>query len=57
MNQQTRNRNKEIIRCSLIGIGMNLVLSVSKIIAGSLIHSHAIMIWTASIPFWIWPHP
>lgn len=43
MNQQTRNRNKEIIRCSLIGIGMNLVLSVSKIITGSLIHSHAIM--------------
>lgn len=43
MNQQTRNRNKEIIRCSLIGIGMNLVLSISKIITGSLIHSHAIM--------------
>lgn len=43
MNKQAKSRNREIIRCSLIGIGMNLVLSVSKIIAGSLIHSHAIM--------------
>jgi len=43
MDQQAKDRNREIIRCSLIGIGMNLALSVSKIIAGSVTQSHAII--------------
>ena len=33
-----------IIRCNLIGIGMNLLLSVSKMIIGFIFHSHAVIL-------------
>lgn len=43
MKEEIRERNMRIIRCSLIGVGMNLLLSVIKIVAGSVAHAHAIM--------------
>ena len=43
MNQQVTDRHQSIIRCGLIGVGMNLFLAVFKIIAGTLAHAHAII--------------
>lgn len=43
MHQQAENRSKAIIRCSAVGVGMNLILSATKIVSGSLVHSHAII--------------
>ena len=43
MNQQTRDRNRTIIRYSLAGAGMNLLLAVFKMIVGSAAHAHAIV--------------
>ena len=37
-------RNNAIIRCNLIGIGMNLLLSISKMIIGYFSHSHAVIL-------------
>ena len=42
MNQEARERNRTIIRFSLAGAGMNLVLAVMKIIAGTVSNAHAI---------------
>ncbi len=44
MNQQIKDRNRRIIRYSLIGVGMNLLLAVMKMIAGTMAHSHAIVV-------------
>ena len=43
MNQKVTVRNRSIIRCSLIGVGMNLFLAVFKILAGTMVHAHAII--------------
>ena len=39
-----KKRNKEIIKYNLIGIVMNFVLSVMKIIIGLATDSHAVML-------------
>lgn len=44
MNQQSKERNRAIIRYSLIGVGMNLALAVMKIIVGILANAHAIIV-------------
>lgn len=43
MNQKTKDRNRTIIRYSLAGAGLNLVLAVFKMIVGSAAHAHAIV--------------
>ena len=43
MNQDALNRNQKIIRCSLIGVGMNLFLAVFKIIVGTMANARAII--------------
>jgi len=40
----TQNRNNEIIRYNIIGIVMNLSLSLGKLIAGTLFNSHAVIL-------------
>ncbi len=44
MEQRSDDRNKSIIRYNIIGIVMNLALSVFKITAGLMAHAHAVML-------------
>ena len=44
MNQKTRERNRVIIKYSITGIVMNLMLAVFKIAAGVAAHAHAVML-------------
>ena len=44
MQETVRKRNNAIIRYNLIGVAMNLVLSVVKLIFGIASHSHALIL-------------
>lgn len=44
MNEQVQERNAIIIRYSAVGVAMNLVLSIGKLIAGTIFRSHAVML-------------
>jgi len=44
MNQKTRERNRIIIKYSILGIAMNLLLAVFKIAAGAAARAHAVML-------------
>lgn len=44
MTPEAKDRNRQIIRVNLIGIGINLVLSIFKLIIGYSVHSRVVVL-------------